>query len=234
MFGLFKKPTNFDLARKGAITREEFLNAEYGEGFAKQLEESDKKADRIYYRARTDPSVADKIQMDIDVLIKERDMYRDMVRPETRRKEALLDLVRHEDAAFADEISKPGGELDKAYEEGVKSATSAAEIYADANELGVAAGYGNPDAQNTIGEMYYYGRGFTQNFEQAYRWIRKAAEHGFPPAQSNLGSMYFNGDGVEQDKAQAVHWWRMAAAQGNEDAKESLEVHAGDGQALSG
>lgn len=85
-----------------------------------------------------------------------------------------------------------------------------------------AAERGDADAQNNLGERYYYGEGVHQDYAEAAKWYRKAAEQGNAKAQYNLGWCYVNGQGVPQDKAEAVKWYRKAAEQGDEDAKKKL------------
>ena len=72
----------------------------------------------------------------------------------------------------------------------------------------------NMYAQYNIGLCYEYGRGVTQNYNEAVKWYRKAAEQGNASAQNNLGGCYYNGRGVTQDYYEAVKWYRKAAEQG--------------------
>ncbi len=48
---------------------------------------------------------------------------------------------------------------------------------------------GNPDAQYTIGYMYYNGEGVQQDENAALRWIRTAANNGSRRAVEALGQM---------------------------------------------
>jgi hypothetical protein len=85
-----------------------------------------------------------------------------------------------------------------------------------------AANQGNADAQNSLGDMYYYGEGVVQNYAQAVKWLQKAANQGNADAQNSLGDMYYYGEGVAKNYAQAVKWLQKAANQGNADAQNSL------------
>ena len=49
---------------------------------------------------------------------------------------------------------------------------------------------GVPHAQTSLGLMYDYGHGVTQDYKEAAKWYRKAAELGHVFAQYNLGVMY--------------------------------------------
>lgn len=105
----------------------------------------------------------------------------------------------------------------------------------DANGLGVAknparaielyrkaAKSGNAAAQNSLGLLYYQGRGAPQDYVEAAGWFRKAAELGNPLAQYNLASMYRDAFGVARDMPEAMRWFRKSAEQGDADAQESL------------
>ena len=80
----------------------------------------------------------------------------------------------------------------------------------------------NMYAQYNIGLCYEYGRGVTQNYNEAVKWYRKAAEQGNASAQNNLGGCYYNGRGVTQDYYEAVKWYRKAAEQGDATAQNNL------------
>lgn len=46
---------------------------------------------------------------------------------------------------------------------------------------------GDPDAQNTLGFMYFYAEGVELDFDSAHFWFHEAAEQGHALAQRNLG-----------------------------------------------
>jgi len=73
-----------------------------------------------------------------------------------------------------------------------------------------AAEKGDPEAQNTVGEIFEQGLGTEPNFEIAAVWYRRAAEQGNKSAQFNLGTLYETGKGVEKDKLRALNWYRKA------------------------
>ena len=85
-----------------------------------------------------------------------------------------------------------------------------------------AADQGNADAQNSLGDMYYYGEGVAQNYTKALKWLQKAADQGNADAQNSLGDMYYYGEGVTQNHTKALKWLQKAADQGNADAQNSL------------
>jgi uncharacterized protein len=58
------------------------------------------------------------------------------------------------------------------------------------------AANGNPDAENSLGQMYQDGKGVKQSYVTASKWYRKAAEHvpdlgGAGQGRNNLGLLYF-------------------------------------------
>jgi TPR repeat protein len=84
---------------------------------------------------------------------------------------------------------------------------------ASAEPLRKAAEQGDAEAQVFLGDAYLFGRGVSQDAEEAYKWIRRAAEQGNNEAQYRLGSMFKSGEGLLKDEAEASRWFRMAAEQ---------------------
>ncbi len=74
-------------------------------------------------------------------------------------------------------------------------------------------------AQQMLGEIYRESK----DYEEAFKWYRKAAEQGYANAQTILGSIYANGLGVSKDIKEAVRWYRKAAEQGNANAQGNLK-----------
>ena len=74
-------------------------------------------------------------------------------------------------------------------------------------------------AQNNLGYAYDFGKGISEDKEEAVKWYRKAAEQGYASAQYNLGYAYAHGEGVSEDRAEAEKWYRKAAEQGHEKAR---------------
>lgn len=63
---------------------------------------------------------------------------------------------------------------------------------------------------------------YAQDYEQAAKWMRKAAEQGNMKAQYSLALMYEDGKGVVQDYKEAGKWYLKAAEQGDGDAHVNL------------
>ncbi|MGA2716323.1 MAG: hypothetical protein ABSG41_24780 [Bryobacteraceae bacterium] len=85
-----------------------------------------------------------------------------------------------------------------------------------------AAEQGDAEEQFTLGRMYHYGEGFTQDYAEAAKWYRKAAEQGDDLSQCQLGVMYTFGQGVAQDYGEAAKWFREAADRGSDKAQFNL------------
>ncbi len=100
----------------------------------------------------------------------------------------------------------------------VVAGKDASEAWAD---LEAAAEDGNAAAQAAMGVMYFEGQGVTQDYEQAVKWLRRAARKN-ASAQGFLGLAYFEGHGVAQSFRQAVRWSRAGAERGNDLAQRTL------------
>ena len=90
---------------------------------------------------------------------------------------------------------------------------------------------GDVVAQNSLGALYKFGLGVTQNAKTAVKWYSLAAEQGDAAGQYGLGTMYANGEGVPVNKKTALKWYALAAEQGDADAQFNLGVmyHQGQG-----
>jgi TPR repeat protein len=82
---------------------------------------------------------------------------------------------------------------------------------ADRKALLMKARRGDVGAQFWLGAGYEQGWFGKTNFQEALKWMRKAAKHGDPEAQVTLGQMYQDGEGVPQNYEQAANWYREAA-----------------------
>jgi len=96
----------------------------------------------------------------------------------------------------------------------------------------LAGAQGNPEAEGSVGTMYYYGLGVRRDYATALSWYERAAVQGDDRGEYEVGSMYYFGDGVPQSYSTALHWYELAAAQGNADAENSLGFMNEHGQAL--
>lgn len=77
--------------------------------------------------------------------------------------------------------------------------------------------------QYELGELFYKGHQGSRDFDQAFKWYRKAAKKGLRQAQHQLGTMYARGQGVTQDFAEAYAWCKVAAFQKSNRGKRKLK-----------
>jgi localization factor PodJL len=92
-----------------------------------------------------------------------------------------------------------------------------------------AAAAGDPAAAYEVGTRFAEGRGVALNFEEAARWLERAANQGLAPAQYRLGSLYEKGHGVKRDVEAARKLYIAAADQGNAKAMHNLAVLYAEG-----
>jgi hypothetical protein len=90
-------------------------------------------------------------------------------------------------------------------------------------ELRPLAMDGHVEAQYILGQMYYFGRGLPQRFDQAVEWFTRAAKQGSAAAQHDLGVMYLQGQGVPKNLVQSYRWFDRAAKQSYADADRRKE-----------
>ena len=91
------------------------------------------------------------------------------------------------------------------------------------NLLTNEANQGDKNAQYKLGNYYDSGLKIEQNYDEAFKWYKKAAEQGHIDAQYNLGIYYKNGYGIEQNYDEAFKWLEKATEQGHIDAQSELE-----------
>lgn len=80
------------------------------------------------------------------------------------------------------------------------------------NFLRHEAQQGDEDAMIALGLVYATGRGAAKNYNEAYRWFRRAAEEGSPQAEQMLQQL---SDAMRKDPAEVQRWLEN-------EAKESL------------
>ena len=85
-----------------------------------------------------------------------------------------------------------------------------------------SAELGDAEAQHSLGDQHYLGKGRPKDARQAAIWYRKAAEQGHAGAQTSLGLLYRRGEGITKDSGQAAVWYRKAAEQGHANAQYNL------------
>ena len=93
---------------------------------------------------------------------------------------------------------------------------------------------GDPEAQNTVGDIYQKGSGLAPDYTLAAAWYQKAANQGYSPAEINLGLLYEKGLGVPRDQLKALDWYRRASGlQEGQIQLASTSTNAGDIEELT-
>jgi len=95
--------------------------------------------------------------------------------------------------------------------------------------LRAAALRGNPTAAFEVGARYSEGRGVPVNYEEAAKWLDRAADGGIIPAMFRLGTIYEKGLGGKKDIDAARRYYIRAAERGNAKAMHNLAVLDADG-----
>ncbi|MGD0108486.1 MAG: tetratricopeptide repeat protein [Rhodopila sp.] len=84
------------------------------------------------------------------------------------------------------------------------------------------SGWGSPEAELALGEMYIFGLGAIEDDEKAIRLLDMSANSGNPVAQYSLGDLYQAGKKVKLDLAHAAELLKKSALQGYADAENDL------------
>jgi TPR repeat protein len=72
----------------------------------------------------------------------------------------------------------------------------------------LAAMENNPQAQNNIGVLYYYGNGVPKNYLCALKWFLKSVEENdHVNTLDTIGLLFENGFGVPLNKYKALEWF---------------------------
>ena len=128
--------------------------------------------------------------------------------------DAALEAYRGGDAVAAINLLHPladGGNpeaqftLGMVLEFGLASARKAALWYARASASGHAG------ATNSLGAMYFDGRGVPEDRERARELYLAAAQEDYAPAQYNLAQIYGQGLAGPRDDAQMIRWIERAS-----------------------
>jgi len=96
------------------------------------------------------------------------------------------------------------------------------EILNDFDLCTAAAVRGDAQAQYTLGECFYFGRGVEQNYNYALQWFNNAAQQNYALAQFAIGVCFERGNGVDANINQAVGWMIRAAENKLADAQSWL------------
>lgn len=171
-----------------------------------------KLVDRYKKRADTDKKAAEK-------LFAVNDAFKVL---SDGKQKAAYDLEQ----GFTEEECAQAIETQTKYEQQLQSLYAEKEeqeFKAYLEELMYSAQVGDAEAQNTLGEMYYYGDEIEKDWEQAVYWFKEAAKQRHPEAMFNLGRCFIGGEGVEADAARGNGFVKQAAALGSKAAQDYIE-----------
>ncbi len=88
---------------------------------------------------------------------------------------------------------------------------------------------GDPTAAYEVGVRFAEGKGVTPNYDEAAKWLDRAAQAGVVPAIFRLGTFYEKGLSVKKDVVIARRYYMQAAERGNAKAMHNLAVLDADG-----
>jgi localization factor PodJL len=88
---------------------------------------------------------------------------------------------------------------------------------------------GDAAAAYEVGTRFAEGRGVAANFDEAAKWLDRAAQAGVVPAIFRLGTFYEKGLGVKKDVDIARRYYVRASERGNAKAMHNLAVLDADG-----
>ncbi len=95
--------------------------------------------------------------------------------------------------------------------------------------LRAAALKGDATAAYEVGMRFADGKGVAQNFDEAAKWLDRAAQAGVVPAIFRLGTFYEKGLSVKKDVEIARRYYLLAAGRGHAKAMHNLAVLDADG-----
>lgn len=121
-----------------------------------------------------------------------------------------------------------------AMEEEYRSQLESKEFWAQFDELTLSAQTGDAAAQNTLGEMYYYGDEIEQDIEQAVYWFKEAAKQKHPDGMYNLGVCFINGEGMTASEATGLSFIKQAAKLGSKPAIDYMAAEEKKAKKSSG
>jgi hypothetical protein len=124
-------------------------------------------------------------------------------------------------AAFAAPVRASDDDL--AFRSGLSAFNSGRYARALAEWRPLAAA-GDARAQESIGFMYYGGRGVARDSHKAASFFYRAANQGEPTAQLFLAIMHFKADGVPRSTPLAMMWSELAMSGGQSEAYELSET----------
>lgn len=118
-------------------------------------------------------------------------------------------------ATASDSVAKPEKKVVKMAFRSKPKPTAAQLMVDSLNKIKDAAVAGDATSQNIIGEWYYNGNHYTQDYKKALEWWSRAAKQNFAPAIGNMAICYQTGHGVEADSVRATKLYIESITKGN-------------------
>jgi TPR repeat protein len=107
-----------------------------------------------------------------------------------------------------------------------RNTTEAIKLYQEPAE------HGDSDAQYNLGRLYEEN-GSRQNYDEAFKWYRKAANAGHIQAIQAMGYAYANGKGVPPDDEEAQRWYLKGAALNDSESEAALGYNYLNGKGVA-
>lgn len=96
------------------------------------------------------------------------------------------------------------------------------EISEEVHDILLKAKYNDPESQFQLGRLYQAGEEIIRDYDEAEKWLTRAAENGHVEAQRCMGLNYLNEGLGKKDIKIAEKWFRKAAMQGDSTAQFEL------------
>ena len=139
--------------------------------------------------------------------------------PETRAEYDKTLNITPESVERERELERNYNEIIESYNRDLEEQ----EFRAYLDELMMLAQSGDDEAQNTLGELYYYGEDIETDYEQAVYWFKEAAKQQNPAALYNLGLCFLDGLGIEKDETKGIGFIKQSSKLGYKDAEKFLK-----------
>jgi len=142
-------------------------------------------------------------------------------------------LPRHAPRPQPAKVAEPGTPIPEADEPATDEPGAAPLQQLSLPELEQRARAGYPMAMTRLGDLYFQGRGVSQNYDTARQWYQKAADKGLRSAMGRMGELSLKGLGVPKDLIVARQWYEKAAAKGFPPAFNQLGRLYRDGHGVT-
>jgi TPR repeat protein len=95
-------------------------------------------------------------------------------------------------------------------------------FYIDKNQIELLKERAENNDSEASYKLYFFYNFYAYDYNQAIKWLKKAAEQGKPIAQYNLAKTYEMGWGVSKDYTEAIKWYEKAVFSGEKEGSTKL------------